>query len=329
MKSKLIPLLIVGALVIGIGAFLVFRGGDAPSATIAASGTVEATEADLGFQLPGRIESINAREGDQVALGGTLARLEQSELTARRAAAVAQLASARALLTELQRGARPAEVQQARAPVNAARERMEEAGRILERTRRLEQGGAASRESLEQAQSAFDVARAQYEQAREQLSLVEQGPRRERIDAQLAVVRQAEAAIAQVDAQSANAVIKAPFPGTVTVRHREPGEAVPAGAPVVTIMNPHDRWVRIYVREDQIGRVAIGQRAEIRSDSNPDRAQAGQVVFVSNEAEFTPRNVQTTEERAKLVYAVKVAISGDSAQALKPGMPADVLLLPR
>jgi HlyD family secretion protein len=112
------------------------------------------------------------------------------------------------------------------------------------------------------------------------------------------------------------------------VRHREPGEAVQAGAPVLTLMNPLDRWVRIYVREDQVGRVAIGQKAEIRSDSD-DTTRTGQVVFISSEAEFTPRNVQTTEERVKLVYAVKVAVTGDAALALKPGMPADVRLIAR
>ena len=328
MNRKVIPVIAVGVIGVAVASYMLLNGGDDIGEGIAASGTVEATEADLGFQLPGRIESIGVREGDAVAIGNTLAKLEQSELAARRAAAEAQVANAGAMLADLQRGAKPEDIDQVRAAVVAAKERMDEAARVLERTRRLEQGGAESRESLERAQSAFDVTRAQHQQAVEQLASIQKGAPRERIEAQRALVRQAEAALAQVDAQTTNAVIKAPFAGTVTVRHREQGESVPAGAPVLTVMNPLDRWVRIYVREDQIGRVSIGQKAEIRSDSD-DQVRSGQVVFIANEAEFTPRNVQTTEERVKLVYAVKIAISGDTALALKPGMPADVRIIGR
>ena len=327
MKRPPIPVFVAGALVIALAVFFFTRDGSGAADTIAASGTVEASEADLGFQVAGRIETIAAREGDDVASGSVLARLEQSELSARRAMAEAQLASARALLSELQRGARPEELQLARGAETAARQRMEEAARALERTRVLERGGAASRENLEQAQTAADVARAQHEQSREQLALVQRGPRSERIEAQRAAVRQAEAIIAQVDAQAGNSTIRAPFAGVVTVRHREPGETVAPGGPVLTLTNPQDRWVRIYVREDQIGHVSLGQSAEIRSDTDRDQVQAGKVVFISPEAEFTPRNVQTTEERVKLVYAVKVAIEGDTGRTLKPGMPADVKLL--
>ena len=156
---------------------------------------------------------------------------------------------------------------------------------------------------------------------------MQRGPRSERIDAARAQVAAAEAAVAQVDATRANATVLAPFAGVVTVRHREPGETVGAGQPVVTLMNPDDRWVRIYVREDRIGRVSLGQPAHITSDSHPGIAFDGRVVHIASEAEFTPRNVQTDEERVKLVYAVKVQIVADEALALKPGVPADVALL--
>jgi HlyD family secretion protein len=94
-------------------------------------------------------------------------------------------------------------------------------------------------------------------------------------------------------------------------------------------MNPADRWVRIYLPEDQVGRVGIGQVARITADAYRDRVYEGRVVFISSQAEFTPRNVQTREERVKLVYAVKVAITGDQGHDLKPGLPADVRLEPR
>ena len=129
-----------------------------------------------------------------------------------------------------------------------------------------------------------------------------------------------------MEALLSNASITVPFPGIVTLKHRQLGETVSPGLPVLTIMDPNDRWVRIYVREDRIGEVKLGQSAEIRSDTYPERSYPGEVVFIASEAEFTPRNVQTTEERVKLVYAVKVRITGDPSQDLKPGIPADVVL---
>ncbi len=112
----------------------------------------------------------------------------------------------------------------------------------------------------------------------------------------------------------------------MTVRHREVGEVVPAGAAVLTLMNPDDRWVRIYVPENQLGKVALGQAARITSDTFPGKTYRGKVAFIAAEAEFTPKNVQTTEERVRLVYAVKVRVEQDPGQELKPGLPADVFL---
>jgi len=203
---------------------------------------------------------------------------------------------------------------------------MADAQRDLERARRLFDGGAVSREALDKAETAARVAESAVDQARERVRLLEEGPRRERIAAQQAVVAQAEAAVAQVDAALSNSLVTIPFQGVVTIRHREPGETVSPGAPVLTIMDPEDRWVRIYVREDRVGEVYLGQPASITSDTYGDRTYRGEVIFISSEAEFTPRNVQTTEERVKLVYAVKVQITEDPTHDLKAGIPADVVL---
>jgi HlyD family secretion protein len=327
MTKQRVAMGIVALLVIVAGAWLAFgrRTGDLDA--LVASGTVEATESDLGFQVGGRIVALTVQEGDRVAAGQELARLDVAELQARREAAEAQLEGAQAVLSELQAGARPEELRQARAAESAARERLEDAARVLERTRALEAGGAVSREALEQARTAHQIAGAQHEQAQQQLEMVQRGPRSERVAAQRAAVRAAESAISQVDATVSNAVIRAPFAGIVTVRHRQPGEAVGPGSPVVTVMDPADRWVRIYVRQDMIGNVQLGQRAEIRTDSDPARAYDGRVTFIGSQAEFTPRNVQTAEQRVRLVYAVKVTIMDDSALVLKPGIPADVRLV--
>lgn len=305
--------------------FTVFRGGS-DGDVITASGSVEATDAQLGFQVPGRIDTVAVDEGDQVTAGQMLARLDVSELEARRAQAAAQLDAARAVLSEMEAGSRTEEVAQSRAALAAATDRMNDARRDLDRARTLFEGGAVSREALDKAQTAFDLARAQREQAGQALQLVETGPRRERIAAQRALVAQAEASVRQIDATLANAVIRAPFDGVVTVKDRGPGEVVGAGAPVLTVTNLGDRWVRIYVREDRIGAVRLGQTATITADTYPGTSYTGEVSYIASEAEFTPRTVQTAEERVKLVYAVKVRITGDPGVDLKPGVPADVRL---
>lgn len=319
---------VIAAIVAAAAAIAWFTAhrGDNAGDGLTASGTVEATDAQLGFQAAGRVSDITAREGDAVKAGDELAHLDRTEMDARRAQAAAEAAAARAMLRELERGFRREEVEQGRAALAAATERLNDARRDLDRVERLREGGAASQESLEKARSAVDVATSQQRQAQEQVRLLESGPRSETIEARRAQLAQAEAAVATVDATLANMTVRAPFAGLVTVRHREPGEIVAAGAPILTVMNPDDRWVKIYVPETRIGAVRIGQPATITTDTFPNKPYRGTVVFVASEAEFTPKTVQTAEERVKLVYAVKVRITDDPTRDLKPGMPADVHL---
>lgn len=300
--------------------------GEGRNGEIRASGTVEATDADLGFQMAGRIDSIVVREGDSVQTGLEVAYLDQAELRARRRAAKAQQEAAEAVLAELVAGSRPEEIEEGRAVLMQAEERRDDAERDRGRARRLFEGGGISQEGLDKAETAFLVAEAAVQQARQRVRILQEGPRSERIAAQRAVVAQTEAAVAQIDATLRNSVVTVPFPGIITIRHREPGETVSPGVPVLTVMDPNDRWVRIYVREDRIGEISLGQAATITSDTYPDRDYGGEVVFIASEAEFTPRNVQTTEERVKLVYAVKVRITDDRSHDLKAGIAADVTL---
>jgi len=292
-----------------------------------ASGTVEATDAQLGFQVPGRLVEVAPHEGDRATAGQVVARLDAAETQARRAQAAAAVAVARAQLAELEAGSRSEEIAQARAQLAAARERVADAERDRGRVGTLYAGRAVSREALDKADLAAEVAATQRDQAAEQLRLLERGPRSERIDAARAQVAAAEAAVATLDALLDQHQLRAPFAGLVTVRHREPGEIVPAGAAVLTLLDPDDRWVRIYVPENRLAAVRIGQKAAIRSDTFPDKRYEGEVSFIASEAEFTPKNVQTNEERVRLVYAVKVRVTGDPGYELKPGLPADVELL--
>ncbi|KPJ82754.1 MAG: hypothetical protein AMS19_06840 [Gemmatimonas sp. SG8_23] len=325
--DKRIRIVAVAVVLASAGLWWMGRNGASDTDGLFASGTVEATDADLGFQRPGRIGAVDAAEGERVASGTRLARLDAQELEAQVAAARAALAAAEARLQELTAGTRPQELAAAEAAVEAASERAAEAERDAERATMLFEGGAISRQAMQRAHTMLDVARSDLEQVSQRLALLREGPRTETVQAQRSVVEQARAQLALAEATYAYSVIEAPFEGVVTTRHREPGEAVGAGTPVVTLLDPDDRWVRIYVREDAIGRVQLGSSAEIRSDTYPDRVYEGEVVFIGSEAEFTPRNVQTTEERTKLVYPVKIRITGDPDFQLKPGVPADVTIL--
>jgi HlyD family secretion protein len=314
--------LVVAAAVVAV--VVIARRGN--HADLSAAGTVEATEARLGFMVPGRIESVRFHEGDRVGVGAVMAVLDSGEAAAKRDQAVAQLVAARATLDELLRGSRPEEIQQARAARDAADQRRADAQQDFDRAQQLVQQGAVSQQTFDKAKIALDLATSELKQAEEALRLVEKGPRPERVAAQRAQVANAEAALAAARSQLAYMTMRAPFAGTITVRHHEPGEIVAAGAPVLSLLNPDDRWVRIYVSESRVGAVRVGEQAQITSDTFKGRHYGGQVIYISSEAEFTPKNVQTQEERVKLVYAVKVRITDDPRYDLKSGMPADVVL---
>lgn len=326
MNRRNVIAIATGVAAVAVGAWALAVRGSTGDRPLDASGTVEATDAQLGFQAAGRIDTILVHEGDRVRAGQELARLDQSELLARRRQAAAQLLAAQAALTELERGSRPEEIQQARDQLAAATHSLADAERDVQRTKSLFEGGAVSREALDKAQLAFDVAQAQRDHASQALQLLESGPRPERIEAQRAAVAGAQGSVQQIDVMLANARIHAPFEGVVTVKDREIGETISPGAPVLTVTNLNDRWVRIYIPETQIGAVHLGNGATITADTYRGKTYRGAVSFIASEAEFTPKNVQTKDERVKLVYAVKIRITDDTTYDLKPGIPADVRL---
>jgi HlyD family secretion protein len=324
MKRMAVAVVVVGLLALGGLWWWRTRLAKTPPDVLSASGTVEATEAHLGFETGGRLVVVVPHEGDAVVAGGELARIDESDLLSRRDGAAAQVAAAEARLAELLAGPRREEIAQAEAERAAAAERAEDAGRDLERTRILYESGAVPQEALDKASTASDIALARRSQAGEQVAMLRRGARPEQLAAQRAVVEQARAALVGAETLLGKAVLAAPFAGVVTVRHREPGEVVAPGAPVLTLIAPGDRWVRIYVPEDRLGAVRLGAQATLRSDSYPDKRYAGRVTFLASEAEFTPKNVQTAEERVRLVYAAKVAVLDDPRFELKPGLPVDV-----
>jgi HlyD family secretion protein len=186
--KRLIPVALVVLLAVALW-FVLFRDRG-PGDNLIASGTVEATEARLGFPATGRVEAITVREGDAVQEGDELAYLDRLEMQARLEQTKANAASSRALLLELERGFRSEEVSQARAALDAANRRVDDAKQAFDRTKRLLEGGAVSQEAFDRAQVALDVAESERTRAEEQLRLMEAGPRRERIQAQRAQLAQ-------------------------------------------------------------------------------------------------------------------------------------------
>lgn len=326
MSAKRVVPAIVLLLAIGLVSWFLLHRSGAAGTGLTASGTVEATDAALGFQVPGRIESVRIREGETARRGDTLAALDRADLNARLSQAQAQQTAAQALLEEMLHGPRPEELAQAHEADSVATARLVDAQQDYARMQTLLRGNVISQQTFDKSRTTLDVAQSQKHQAEQELTLVRAGPRPERVTAQRAVVAQAEGGVRQALASLTNAIVVAPFDGVVTVRNHEPGETVSAGAPVVTMSNLADRWVRVYIPEDRIGLVHLGESATIRTDTYRGKSYQGTVSFISPEAEFTPRNVQTPEERVKLVYAVKVRVVDDAANELKPGMPADVTL---
>jgi HlyD family secretion protein len=262
-------------LAIAAGASWLLLRAEGPDAAILAAGTVEARESDLGFRTAGRIELISVDEGDRISEGQLLALLDQQELAAALSVARARAEAAGATLEELTEGFRSEEIEQARAALRAAERRRLDATRDLERATSLYENGAISEQALDDRETVATVTESEMQGASERLRLLESGTRSERISAQRAALAASEAEVERVEALLEHAQITAPNTGLITIRHREPGEIVSAGAAVLTLMNPDDRWVRIYVRADRVGRLSIGQTATITADAYPERTYTG------------------------------------------------------
>jgi HlyD family secretion protein len=282
----------------------------------------------------------------------------QEELTrARIAEAQAALAAQDERLAELKSGSRPQDLQRAWADVREAKAVLDNAQADLQRMEALYREGGVSAQTRDSARTSLDVAVERHKNALERLDLVREGPRREEIRRAEADVRQARAslllaqtgelevsrrrqelatiqaniardraALASAEVQLGYTVLTSPQAGVVLRKHIEPGEMIAAGVPAVTIADLGNIWLKIYVPEPQLGRVKLGQKAEIVTDSFRGKVYPGKVTFINSEAEFTPKNVQTQEERVKLVFAVKISVDNPN-QELKPGMPADARIV--
>lgn len=290
---------------------------------IVASGHVEATDVRISTKVGGTVQSIGIREGDTVVAGQEAARIDPVDINLAVATARADRDSAAAELQLGLAGAREEDIAEAEAQVRRAEADLEAARKDLERMQELLDTESGTVKGRDDARTRRELATAVLDAARDRLRKLRAGSRPQEIDAARSRLAAAEARIAQLQQQAADTVVKCPVSGTVTEKLVEAGELVSPGAPLVVITNLTDAWLTAYIGEPDVGRIRLGQDADVTTDDGQTRK--GRITFVSPKAEFTPKNVQTRDERIKLVYRIRISI--DNADGLfKPGMPAEAHL---
>lgn len=299
----------------------------AASGNILLSGTVEARETDLAFQVPGRIAALDVDEGDAVAAGQRVARLDPSDYALAAARADAEAEASRAALALLEAGSRPQEVKVAEAAAAQAEAQLKFARAETRRVAKLVPRQLASQDQLDRVRLQEDVAGTSLAQARQQLALVKEGPRKEEIARARAAYQGLQQAAAVARRQLGYVDLTSPEAGRVTVRLAEPGEVVTVGQTVLRVDAVAHPWVRAYVNEKDLPRLRLGQAAQVKADGLPGKTFTGRLSFISPEAEFTPKTVETRELRVDLVYRIKVEVDNPQGE-LKIGMPVDVILPP-
>lgn len=321
---KKILVLCAAALALGLaGWFWLLPRTDSGALTL--HGNVDVRQVDLSFRVDGRIAAVLVEEGENVAAGTPLARLDADLLTQARDAAAAQLHAAQARLDMLTSGYRPEEVAQAAAELTGATAALTSANAELRRITELRKTNAVSPKDMDNARSAQEQARARMKAAAEQSAMLTRGYRNEDIRAQRATTEAAAAQLQRAEIQLADATLTAPSAGVVLTRTREAGAIVQAGQTVYTLSLTDPVWLRVYVEEPDLGRVKPGMPVQVSVDCAPDKTYAGTVGFISPAAEFAPKSVETRDVRASLVYRVRVRAE-DPENVMRQGMPVRVLL---
>lgn len=301
---------------------------------IRASGYVEATEVRVAPQVGGRVLRVEVDEGARVEAGAPLLSIDPADFELARQRARAERDAADAQLRLLQAGARAEDLAQAQAQLQAAeaegraaRAELDAATADLARFESLLAVNAGSRKQRDDAatrreqdaarvKAADERARA----AREAWARLKAGARRQEIEGARARVAGADAQIATLDKNIRDASLVSPVAGVVTTRLVDPGEMLAPGAPAMVITDLDRAWANVYVEEPKVPNIKLGDAADVITDAG--QRVAGKVSFISPRAEFTPRNVQTADDRAKLVYRMKIAVDNRGG-VLKPGMPVE------
>lgn len=324
--KKAIPILVV---LTALGVYVYFfhvRPSRVEDPTVRGSGTVEVTQVAISPKLPARLESIVVREGQQVKEGELVATLACPDIRAGLAAAKAGVEQAKAAVSQAEAAHEQAVAasRQARVslePIDVAKEHAE---RELARAESLVKVNGIPRKAVDDARSAVESTEKKLHAARAGVGVSKQGVgvAKTAVAIAKANVELAEKKVEQAEVALDECRLVSPIAGTVARRNYEPGEMVLPGASVLEIARLPDAFTWIYVPNREVGRVRLGQVVEVVADTYPDRVFRGEVVHIRDEAEFTPKSIQTKEDRTRLVYRVKVALHNEEG-ALLPGMPVE------
>ena len=288
-------------------------------------GNVEIRRVNLGFRVSGRISEILFEEGDTVKKGETIARLDREPYEDALAIAATQVEGAKESLAKLEAGNRPQEIEQARATLNERLASLNVLESELRRSEQLLERRAITEQDFETVQARRDEAEARKVLAEENLNLLIEGFRKEDIAVGKAKYSEAKANLKRAETTLTDTVLLCPNDGILLTRIEEVGSVVNAGQIIAALSLKDVVWVYVYVPEPQLGKLAHGMKAEIITDTRPNKPYHGHVGYISPEAEFTPKNVETTELRTSLVYRVRI-IADNPDDGLRQGMPVTVRL---
>ncbi|WP_417276407.1 secretion protein HlyD [Castellaniella sp.] len=321
-KLSIMALAIV-AIALGAG-FIWLQRTNTDESPLRLYGNVDIREVQLAFRQPGRIAEMLFDEGDAVTHGIRLATLDDQPYRDALAAAEASVLVAQAELDKLRSGLRPQEITQAQEALKQAKAIAVNAERDYQRQSSLVASGASSRRIVDAARAARDQAAAGVASATAALSLATEGFRAEDIAAAEANLAATQAARDQAATALADTELVAPSDGTIIARVRETGSMVASQSTVYSLSLDKPVYVRAYVAEPDLGRIAPGTTVRVTSDSS-DKTYRGQIGFISPRAEFTPKTVETTDLRTDLVYRLRIIIdAADSDKGLRQGMPVTI-----
>jgi HlyD family secretion protein len=319
--------LLVLALVVAVtvSVYVHYRGEGPSEQSLTLYGNVDIRQIQLAFQDTGRILRLDAEEGDRVDMGQLVAEMDPTRYQEAVSQARARVSAQKELVAKLLAGSRPEEIAEARARVRAGEAVSRDAEQTYKRLKGLASGQYVSQEKLDQAEAACKAAAADLDALQQVLTLVVQGPRKEDIAGAQAELKADEAALALAEIELADTRLYAPARGVIQDRILEPGAMAFPQTPLFTMALTEPVWVRAYVPEPDLGKISLGMKAEIRTDSFPGKVYTGWVGFISPTAEFTPKQVETAELRSKLVYQARIYACNPEDE-LRLGMPATVTI---
>lgn len=293
---------------------------------IKSSGTIEATDVVISSKSAGQIKEILVKEGDNVKKDDILIILDHESLDIQLRQTAAIIEQAEAQLRLLQAGARKEDITLAKEQVKLAQINVDQAATDVERLGKLYESNTITKKQYEDAATRYDLTLNQLNSAKENLDKVKNITRPEEIESAKANLKKTKIGLEIIQKNIDDCTIKSPVDGTVSKKFSEAGEYVTPGSSLLKLSDLTTVNLYIYIKEEDLGKVKLGQKADIKTDSYKDKTYYGKVIFISPDAEFTPKNIQTEEERTKLVFAVKIEIPNNESE-LKSGMPADAVLI--